>query len=192
MKITIDTKVLGKNKLSLGEFLVLLANFASEDLVIASKEVQAKGLASADLFDPNLLVLSDNTKNLVQEILVDSSVLLDFCKDVKDYNMLAEKLRSMYPKGCKPGTIYPWSSTTKEIALKLKTLVVEHSFFFSSEEAEYAVEAYITQCRDHKKDMQLLKNFILKTYSDGNISSLFMTLIENRRERLKQHEESKH
>lgn len=192
MKITIDTKVLGKNKLSLGEFLVLLANFASEDLAIASKEVQAKGLASADLFDPNLLILSDNTKNLIQEILVDSSHLLDFCKGVEDFNMLAEKLRNMYPKGCKPGTIYPWSSTTKEVALKLKTLVVEHNFFFSSEEAEFAVKDYMIQCRDHKKDMQLLKNFILKTYSDGNISSLFMTIIENRRERLKQYEESKH
>ena len=105
--------------------------------------------------------------------------------DIKAFRELARKLQECYPEGNKPDTPYSWRSSTEEIALRLRTLVVTYGFEFNEEEAIEATKQYIESFDDYKY-IKLLKNFLLKTTIDsqGNneIDSMFITIIENNRD----------
>ena len=183
MKLTINTDVLSKNNLTLGEFLLLLMGYYEVDYINTFDTLVEKGLIEQNLFKSMSAVLSDNSKNLIAKVLMESDD-----KAVKsgiDFDKLAETLRECYPKGIKPGTTYEWRGKLDEIAQKLRTLVVRYDFQFTEEEAIAAVKEYVDSYNDYKY-MQLLRNFILNTRKDSNgrleIESLFMTIIENNRE----------
>ena len=184
MKLTINTDVLRKYNISLEQFVVLLTGYYGLDCQKIHDELVNKGLAERDLFKGFPPVLSDNTKNLIAKIIIESDDRIVNCS-IRDFDALAETLMQHYPEGNKPGTTYPWRSTVDEIAQKLKTLVVKYNFHFTLEEAENAVMEYVNTFKDYKY-MALLRNFILTTYKDDNgkleLNSLFMTIIENNRE----------
>lgn len=185
MKITINTDVLRKYNLSMGQFLVLLTGYYNLDCQKINDELVDEGLVERDLFKGFPPVLSDNTKSLVAKIIVESSDRIVNCP-IKDFEALAETLMQYYPEGNKPGTTYPWRSTISEIAQKLRTLVVKYDFDFTPEEAQDAVREYVETFKDYKY-MSLLRNFILTTHKDEDgkleLNSLFMTIIENNREK---------
>ena len=184
MKITINTDVLKKYNLSLGQFLVLLVSHFNLDCQKIHDELVSAGLAERDLFKGFPPVISDNTKNLIAKIIVESDDKITNCH-IKDFNALAETLMQYYPEGNKPGTTYPWRGTINEISQKLKTLVAKYDFDFTPEEAQDAVMEYVNSFKDYKF-MSLLRNFILTTKKDDEgrheLNSLFMTIIENNRE----------
>ena len=184
MKLTINTDVLRKYNLSLGQFLVLLVSHFNLDCQKINDELVEEGLAERDLFKGFPPVISDNTRNLIAKIIVESDDRIVNCS-IKDFDALAETLMQYYPDGNKPGTTYPWRSTKEEIAQKLRTLVVKYDFDFTPEEAQDAVMEYVDSFKDYKF-MSLLRNFILTTHKDGEgkyeVDSLFMTIIENNRE----------
>lgn len=184
MKLTINTKVLRKYNLSLEQFLVLLTGYYSLDCQKIHDELVDRKLAERDLFKGFPPVLSDNTKNLIAKIIVESDDRIQNC-NIKDFDALAETLMQYYPEGNKPGTTYPWRGTVEDIAQKLRTLVVKYDFDFTPEEAQDAVKEYVDTFKDYKF-MSLLRNFILTTKKDEDgkyeIDSLFMTIIENNRE----------
>lgn len=180
MKLSIDTKVLSKYDLTLGEFLILLFPYLQINHALPYWNLITKKLADADLTGKSDLVLSDNTKDLIARILVESSNKLTG-SPVKDYELLAQKLMEIYPLGCKEGTSYSWRGTVADIAQKLRVLVAIHDFTFTEEEAIEVTKQYVEQFKDDKKHMKLLKYFILKTKNKG-ISSDFMTIIENNRD----------
>ena len=183
MKITINTDILKKYELSLGDFLVLLLGYQGTSYLKCYSNLQHKGLVEPNIFEEMAIVLSDNTKNLVAKILMESDDRA--VKSGIDFSKLAVSLMHCYPKGNKPGTTYDWRGKEEEIAQKLRTLVVKYDFQFTEEEAIAAVREYVASFKDYKY-MQLLKYFILKTTDDGQghkvIDSLFMTIIENNRE----------
>lgn len=180
MKITVDDHVLETNNLTLGEFLVLWLNARDEDIIACSESLIAKGLANKNLVEEGKLVLSNNTKELVSSIIIESDKAVDNKEEW--FNNVANKLREIYPKGKKSGTSYMWRDSTAVIARKLKTLVAKYGYNFTEEQAIKATEEYVKSFGGDYRYMQLLKYFILKTVNNAGeieIRSDFMSYIEN-------------
>lgn len=185
MKITINTNVLQKYNLTLEQYLVLLTSYYHLDCNTIQDELVDKGLAERNLFKDFPPVISDNTKSLIAKIIIESDDKLLSCP-IKDFESLAETLQQYYPEGIKAGKTYPWRGTVSEIAQKLRTLVVKHGFSFTSEEAMQAVEEYVSSFKVPYTYMHTLRNFILYTKKENGkyeMESLFMTIIENNREK---------
>lgn len=179
MKITINTEVLQKENLSLGEFLVLLMGFYDISYTKSLEKVLKKKAVLPDVFHRLEVVMSDNAKDYVARILTESDDKIIHSNI--DFTDLAGKLQAIYPKGNKPGTTYFWRGWTKEITQKLMTLVAKYDFSFTEEEAIKATREYVNSFEDRKK-MMVLKNFILKTNTNNQeMESMFMTIIENNR-----------
>lgn len=180
MRISIDTEVLKKRGLSLDGFLLLLSEYYNVNLIDTIDNLVSLGLAERSHYKSSLLVLSNNSRDLVARVLVESDERVrDSCID---FDTLAQKLQDIYPDGLKPGTTYSWRGDREEIAYKLRVLVTIHNFNFTEEEATQAVKEYLSSY-SNTKYLQLLKYFILRTTDDGEINSLFMTIIENNRQK---------
>lgn len=182
MKYSIEDKILAESNLTLNEYLFLLFNTIKGDIPTCIDSLIKKGWAERDLFDSTKIVLSDNTKEKVLSILVDSDKIVENKQDF--YINLANKLRELFPKGNKPGTTYNWRSSTAEISRKLKNLAVKYNCKFTEEEAIEATKAYIASFNGDYRYMKLLKYFLLKTPINNNgdveVESEFMTYLENK------------
>ena len=182
MKWTIDSTVLEKYNLSMDEFILLLFLARGGDIQKCLSSLLAKKWVDRNIFHPEQVVLSLETKETVQGILLDSDKLVNGKQD--DFNALADKLREIFPKGNKAGTNYNWRSSTAEIARKLKNLVFKYNCKFTEEEAIEATKAYVSSFNGDYKYMKLLKYFLLKTPRNNNgdveIESDFMTYLENK------------
>ena len=179
MKITIDTEILKKYDITLPEFLVLLTGYYNLDCEQIYGQLIDKELAERNLFKGFPPILSNNVKDLIAKILVESDPKA--IQSGIDFEKLAEKLQSLYPEGNKPGTTYLWRGTTDVIAQKLRALVVVYDFVFTEDEAIAATKEHL-----ESPSPRLLRNFILTTKKDKDgrldMSSIFMTIIENNRE----------
>lgn len=185
MKITINTDILKKHSLSLGEFLVLLFSHFGESYIDSYDKLVIKGLAGKNLFKEFTPVLSDNTKDLIAKILMESDDKVINCGF--DIEELAGKLQNIYPDGTKPGKTYTWRGKTEEIAQKLRILIAKYDFLFTEEEAIDAVQEYVQSFKAPYQFMHTLKNFLLYTKKDSQghyeMESIFMTIIENKKEK---------
>ena len=183
MKITINTEVLKKQHLTMGDFLVMLIGYYGINYKETLDKLIRDGTLEKNVFNPYDMVLSNNTKNLVAGILLESNEKANSLGI--DFEALAEKLQGIYPDGMKPGTSYYWRGDTTTIAMKLRALVAKHGFTFTEEEAVKATKGYVDSFKGKDlKQMSLLATFILKTkrQPDGNeVDSMFMTIIENNR-----------
>ena len=183
MKITINTDILNKHNLSLGEFLAMLAAYLDIDYNLVYNKLINKKIAEKNLYSENNLILSDNMKDLVARILIESDDKLLNC-GIDDFEALAEKLQNIFPDNNKPGTSYPWRGKVTEIAQKLRILVVKYDFQFTEEEAINAAKEYVDSFeKESYKNMKLLKYFILRVKKGADFTSDFMTIIENNREK---------
>lgn len=179
MNISISEEILSKWNLTLQEFLFLLFNIKEGDTEECITSLVNKGWAARNLYDQTKIVISNNRKDDVATILVDSEKV-----DTKlEFEDLADKLREIFPKGKKPGTTYMWRDTTAVIAKKLKILVTKYNCKFTEEQAIKATQAYVSSFNGNYKYMQLLKYFILKTPTnasgDVELRSDFMSYIDN-------------
>jgi hypothetical protein len=185
MKIPINTDILKKYNLSLEQFIVLLTGYFNVDCDKIQEELTEKGLVEKNLFHNYPPILSDNTKNFIAKIIVESDDKLLSCP-IKDFEELAVTLQQFFPEGIKSGKTYSWRGNANEIAQKLRTLIVKYNFSFTYEEAMQAAEEYVSSFQPPYTYMHTLRNFILYTKKDENghyeIDSQFMTIIENNRE----------
>lgn len=181
LRLTVDQSVLDKYDITLEEFLLLYINSKGVNINECTESLLAKGLADKDLFKEGSLILSDNMKELVSSILIDSDSKVIDKED--EYIALATELRELYPKGKKEGTTYLWRGSVAEIAKKLKTLVVKYGCKFTKEQAISATKEYVKSFNGNYTKMRLLKYFIVKLDKDfdGNINfvSEMMSIIEN-------------
>jgi hypothetical protein len=178
MKITINTEVLKKHKLSLGEFLVMLIGYYDIDIHDCHNCIIKKYLAEKNLFKDSSIILSDNSKNLVARILMESDERA--INSGIDFEKLATELQEIFPDGIKAGKTYSWRGTVEDIAQKLRVLVVIHGFKFTPEEAISATKEYVSSYEPPYQHMHTLKNFLL-FQNKGEMESIFMTIIENNR-----------
>ena len=94
MKITINTEVLKERHLSFGDFLVLLMGYYDLSYKETLQKLIRDGTVQPDVFNKDEMVLSDNTKNLVAKILMESDNKVLSCG--LDFNTLAARLQEMY------------------------------------------------------------------------------------------------
>lgn len=181
MRITIDTVTLSKHNLNLGEFLVLLLGHYGFNFNECFGSLVDNKLADIDKFTMGNIVLSNNSRNLVTRLLLECDERIKK-SSVKNFYVLAAKLRNIYPEGNKAGTTYPWHSTVDDVAQKLMCLVVVHGFIFTEDEAIKATKEYVNSFKGDRSHMKLLNYFILRTKKEQQeIESDFMTIIENNR-----------
>ena len=181
MRITIDTDILSRNNISLGEFLVLLLGYNNCNFDERFGSLVDKKLADIDKYTMGSIVLSGNSKDLIARLLTEADERLKK-SPIKDFYRLAAVLRNLYPDGNKAGTTYPWRGTVEEIAQKLMVLVTMHGFIYTEDEAIRATKEYVSDFKSDRAHMKLLKYFILRTNKDKHeIESDFMTIIENNR-----------
>ena len=178
MNISVSEDVLKKYGLSLNEFLLLYLCSRETDINNVANSLVEKGLADKSLKEEFIVVVSDNVKELIATILVDSAkVVLD---KNSDFTELADKMRALFPAGRKADTTYYWRDSTPLIARKLSTLVTKFNISFTEEEALNAIRRYVESFNGDYRFMQLLKYFILKTdRNTGEIKSEFMSLLQN-------------
>lgn len=178
MTITVADKILDKYNLSIEEFLILYICSKEYDIKELIDTIIAKGYADKNLYNPNTAIVSNNVKEIISSVIIDSDkAVID---KEEDYLKVAKKMQEIFPKGKKEGTTYAWRDCTAVIAKKLKTLVVKFDFKFTEEEALNATKKYVESFNGNYKFMQLLKYFILKNdTTTGDIKSEFMSLIEN-------------
>lgn len=176
--ITIDYNVLKDYDLTIDEFLVLLLNYKDVDILKTNELLIKKELASRDVFNNLYLVLSNNTKDFISNVIVESDKKVQNFK--LDYLDLASKLREIFPEGKKNGTCYMWRDSNTIIAKKLKTLVSKFDYKFTEEQAINAAKEYVKSFNGNYTYMQLLKYFILKQDPiTKEYRSDFMSYIEN-------------
>ena len=178
MNISVSERVLEKYGITLDEFLVLYLCSREVNIREVVHSLIDKDLVDRDLKDDTSAVVSDNAKDFIASVLIDSAgVILN--KD-SDFCDLANKMREIYPAGRKPGTTYYWRDSTEVIAKKLKTLVTKFDISFTEEAALNATKRYIESFNGDTRFMQLLKYFILKTDRvTGEIQSEFLSLLQN-------------
>lgn len=181
MRITIDTDVLTRNNIDLGEFLVLLMGYNNYNFDDCFGSLVDNKLADIDKFTMGNIVLSNNSKNLITRLLLECDEIIKK-SPIKDFYALAAQLRNIYPEGNKAGTTYQWRSTVEDVAQKLMCLVVVHGFVFTEDEAIKATKEYVNSFKGDRSHMKLLNYFILRTRKEQQeIESDFMTIIENNR-----------
>lgn len=182
MKWTINSEILEKYNLSLDEFALLLFLTKNKDIKESINSLANKGYVIVPSNNPNHYIVGLSTVKIIQDILLDSDEFIENNKN--RFNVLADKLREIFPKGNKTGTNYNWRGSTAEIARKLKNLVVKYNCKFTDEEAIEATKAYIASFNGDYRYMKLLKYFLLKTPINNNgdveIESDFMTYLENK------------
>ena len=183
MTITVADKILEKYNLSIEEFLILYICSKEYDIKELIDTIIAKGYADKNLYNPNTAIVSNNVKEIISSVIIDSDkAVID---KEEDYLRVAKKMQEIFPKGRKEGTTYAWRDCTAVIAKKLKTLVVKFDFKFTEEEALEATRKYVESFNGNYKFMQLLKYFILKNDTiTGDIKSEFMSLIENKEDNI--------
>lgn len=179
MNITINENILKKYSLTLNEFLVLYLCSQEVDIEDTIQDLILMGIVDKDLHNNASAVVSNNTKDLIASIIIDSDKAV-VNKD-KEFDQLAQKMRELYPEGRKEGTTYYWRDSVPVISRKLKTLVAKFGVKFTEEEALDATRRYIASFNGDYRFMQLLKYFILKTdKTTGDIRSEFLSLLENK------------
>lgn len=178
MNISINEKVLRKYDLTLNEFLVLFLCSREADIEKIIETLIDKKIVDKDLYNKVSAVVSDNTKELISSIIIDSGPSV--IGKEEEFNDLANKMRELFPEGRKPGTTYYWRDSTPIIAKKLKTVVEKFNTQFTEEQALDATRRYVESFNGDYRFMQLLKYFILKTdRATGDIRSDFLSLLQN-------------
>lgn len=180
MKLIIDSEVCESKGLTLEEFIVLYLNSKNVDINKTINSIIEKKVAGKDLFNPNAVVLSSNSRKLLEEIILDSDKTV--AKNNKRLENLAEKLRELYPEGKKQGTQYYWRDSNSVIVKKLKALVKKYGDCFTDEQAINATKKYVASFNGNYQFMQLLKYFISKNVVKGGEveeTSQLLSYIEN-------------
>lgn len=178
MNITINDKILDKYNLTLDEFLVLYLCSREVDIEETIQDLIIMGIVDRDINNKVSAVVSNNTKELITSIIIDSDKAV-INKD-EEFTALAEKMRDAFPEGKKPGTTYYWRDSVPLIARKLKTLVAKFNVQFTEEQALEATRKYVESFNGDYKCMRLLKYFILKTDKEsGEAVSEFLSYLEN-------------
>lgn len=178
MNISINEKILDKYSLTLEEFLVLFLCSRECDIEATIKMLIMKGIVDRDIYNNVSAVVSNNTKELVASIIIDSEPAV-INKD-EEFDALAEKMRELYPAGKKAGSTYYWRDSVPVISRKLKTLVAKFGVQLTEEKVLEATQRYIDSFNGNYTYMQLLKYFILKTDKlTGEIRSELLSYLEN-------------
>ena len=178
MKYFIDTEVLKLNNLSLAEFGLLLY-FAdrknTKSLEDLSYSLWEKGYLTKEVENYSFEVHSfEKLQTILAESTNEDSVN-------KRAEGLADKLRSIYPKGKIPNTNYYYKSNKSDIINKLKTFFNKYGVQYTDEQIINATQKYVNSFNGNYTYLKLLKYFIWKDerLKGESVQSLLADFIEN-------------
>ena len=175
-RITIDPKVLEKNNLTMAEFIIILAAVWHIDLDEAAHNMIRMGTARSEL---GLVMPNQIASERFYSALSDSAA-----PQISDEDLmtLVKKLKTIYPKGMKPGTTVYWAEGPELIARRLRLFFRKYGEY-PPEEIIDATQRYVTAMQN-SMFMRTLKNFIFtEDYSgNDNFSSDLYNYLENKEE----------
>lgn len=184
MKYVIDTDKLEQYNITKDELLYCLSLYWNTKITSSTvTSCNMKGMLYTDLDENNQYVISLNkTGTDTLEAYFSDCQIVENTEGRDRFEILADKLREIYPKGKKDGTAYQWRDSTKIIANKLKAVVRYYKTSFTDEEAINATKKYVEGFNGNYTYMQLLKYFISKKENkNGELveSSQLLSYIEN-------------
>lgn len=160
--ICLNNKAAQQNGLTVDEALLLIIIHNKVDLKRAEKTLIEKGLITAErneLFQQTGWRLTNKGSEIIDSVIVDS----DRNQKSQDrLNLLASRLKEIFPKGKKEGTNYYWAEGTALIARRLKLFFKKYGNDFTDEQIIQATEKYVQGFNGDYQYMRLLKYFIFK------------------------------
>ena len=136
---------------------------------------------------PALCTISREGIEVAESLLLDSEYTEqreDSEGKIRDrFDILADKLRELFPKGRKEGTNLQWRDSTAIISKRLKTIVKKYGVTFTDEEAIDATKRYIESFNGDYRFMQVLMYFIFKNEVVNGVReerSQFMSYLQNK------------
>lgn len=186
MKFYIDTDECKKLDIPVSTALYLAAFYYNEVINESTfDEAISRGLVDFRGYDskgkPMGVTITQAGINFVESIFLNSEFRVP--NNTEDrYDVLAEKLRELFPKGKKQGTSLMWKGSKFEVSKKLKTLVKKTGAKFTDEEAIDAAKRYIQSFNGNYSYMQILPYFILKQVPVNGVyeeRSQLLSYIEN-------------
>lgn len=165
MNFIINKEEIEKQGLSVAEMFYMAALYYHEPINYNTFDsVCSKGFVSYDnLIDHKVPInphLTEAGIEIVESVLINSEFKSDNVRS--RFDILADKLRELFPTGRKPGTNYMWKDSTAVISKRLKALVKKYNAKFTDEEAIAATKRYVEGFNGNYMYMQLLKYFIFK------------------------------
>ena len=179
MELNINEDVLKDTNLELSDFLVLLTLKDNYDVVSIMKRLNQDALILYNQ-SKNAFFVSDEGLKLINKVIeVKQQEEKDSCDDLRE---LAVTLKSLFPKGIKPGTNTPWTEAVPLIMKRLETFFIK----FGEQPYDKIVEAtkkYINSFNGDYRMMRVLSYFIMKTIinndNEKEVKSDLLTAIEN-------------
>lgn len=182
MKYIIDTEVCEKEGISMDTLFALLLIKSSDNIPKLFKSLEEDKIIFKDMF--NNYTISSKYDDLTCNILLNSDISVP--QDTR-IDILTDKLREIFPKGKKGGSVYYWRDNRKCISLRLKKWFKLFGDKYTDEQIIEATKKYVTSFNGDYTYMKLLKYFIWKDTkkedSDGNIyieqTSELLSYLEN-------------
>lgn len=155
MKVTVDSKVSLKHKLSMSEMMaiLLIKNCAKPQACIDN--LLARGILEEK---EGMWSITPQWEDITNTVLLDSSGAID---DENRLKALALKMQECYPSGKMPGTPYFYKCNVREIVLKLKRFFEKYGNYLDEDIVD-ATKRYIASFNGNYKYLPLIKYFISK------------------------------
>lgn len=182
MRICINESTLKQYNIPLENILVLIAAARDISLTDAASSLTSDGMISKFGQQGNWKITAKGAE-LLTSVLIDSEE-----SPISDEKLigLATTLKSLFPKGIKPGTNYYWAEGVSLIVKRLKIFFKKYGNNFSEEDIISATKRYIESFNGDYRYMKLLKYFIFKDKrGDGGeveYDSDLLTYLENKEE----------
>ena len=191
MKIIIDTDKCKELGITLDEAFYLLALYSKNPIRLETfQQITSHGLMEYQMLRngfPALCSISEKGIEVAESLLLDSEFnekSIDSNGKSEDrFNILADKLRALFPKGRKEGTNLQWRDSTAIISKRLKIIVKKYGITFTDEEAIDATKRYIESFNGDYRFMQVLMYFIFKNEIVNGVReerSQFMSYLQNK------------
>ena len=191
MKIVIDTDKCKELGITLDEAFYLLALYSKNPIRLETfQQITSHGFMEYEMLRngfPALCTISREGIEVAESLLLDSEYTEqreDSEGKIRDrFDILADKLRELFPKGRKEGTNLQWRDSTAIISKRLKTIVKKYGVTFTDEEAIDATKRYIESFNGDYRFMQVLMYFIFKNEVVNGVReerSQFMSYLQNK------------
>ena len=160
--VCLNKKAAQQNGITIDEALLMLVIHNKVDLESTEKLLIQKGFITAernDLFRQVGWRLTNKGSEILESVIIDS----DKQQEPQDkLNLLATRLKEIFPKGKKDGTNYYWADGVALIVRRLKLFFKKYGNDFTDEQIIQATEKYVQGFNGNYQYMRLLKYFIFK------------------------------
>lgn len=190
MKLIIDTDKLAKEgSIGLDELLYLTSLALDNPITLESyQKLSEKGLIITNDWEeiyPGKVKATPDGVELMEHLYAEMEIGDNGSKEDR-FEVLANKLRELFPTGRKDGTQLQWRDSTKVIAQRLKAFIKRFNENFTDEEILDATKRYVESFNGSYRFMQVLKYFIMKSSVEDGITvtnSQLLSYLQNKEDK---------